>query len=87
MRRIFASALLCLAATPAFADAPRAPALKAGAPISIAAYGRQNPQCVEWTDGCAVCVASAGKAQCSTPGIACTPAGLTCRRHKGSEPQ
>lgn len=62
------------------ADGFLAPRLKQGSVSSIQSYARQNPHCAEWTNGCVVCVATNGHAQCSTPGIACTPAGLTCRR-------
>jgi hypothetical protein len=77
-----ALAFLVLAtATPALADGYRTPLLKTGPASSIQAYGRQNPACTEWTDGCVVCTATGGRSHCSTPGIACTPAGLTCKRH------
>ena len=75
-----AAALLALLSQAAHADSFRTPPLKAGVPLSIQAYGRQNPRCAEWTNGCVVCVAAGGHTQCSTAGIACTPAGLTCRR-------
>jgi hypothetical protein len=72
--------LVALCPSLAMADAFRAPALKAATPVSIQAYGHQNPQCTEWTNGCVVCVAAGDQAHCSTPGIACTPGGLTCKR-------
>ena len=75
-----AAALLALLTQASYADSFRAPPLKQGASLSIQAYGQQNPHCAEWTNGCVVCVAAGGHAQCSTAGIACTPAGLTCRR-------
>ena len=75
--------LLLLVATPALADSFGTPALKRGTPVSIQAYGQQNPACREWTNGCVLCVSTDGHAQCSTPGIACTPAGLTCKRMTG----
>jgi hypothetical protein len=73
-------------AQPVLADAFRAPKLRVGAPTSIQAYGKQNPTCLEWTNGCVICVSENGRAQCSTPGIACSPAGITCKR-VGSEQQ
>ena len=79
MRCLLALALIVVAG-PALADAFRTPKLKAATPVPIQAYGRQNPACLEWTDGCVLCVSSEGRAQCSTPGIACLPAGLTCKR-------
>jgi hypothetical protein len=63
------------------ADAFQTPPLKTGSAVSVQGYGRQNPRCAEWTNGCVICVGPGGHAQCSTPGIACTPAGLTCKRH------
>ena len=58
----------------------QAPPLQHGAKMSIQGYGRQNPDCATWTDGCVVCIADDdGRGQCSTPGIACTPHGLTCK--------
>jgi hypothetical protein len=72
--------ILALTVPNAWADAFRAPPLKAGAAVSIQGYARQNPGCAEWTDGCVVCATTGGRARCSTPGIACTPAGLTCKR-------
>lgn len=48
-------------------------------PPSIAAYGDQNPDCLEWTDSCIVCRrVSDTEFSCSTPGIACQPGGVTC---------
>ncbi len=89
MSRILLS--LCLLLTPALAcaaDAPPAPAAREviiPAPLpgdvqaeqkSVQAWGRDNPDCVEWSDGCVVCT----KEACSTPGIACTPRETACRR-------
>jgi hypothetical protein len=83
MRAMVRCVLLLIAALGpgvALADAFRAPALKPGTHVSVQAYGQQNPACAEWTNGCVVCVGLNGRAQCSTPGIACTPGGLTCKR-------
>ncbi|MDX7951078.1 hypothetical protein P7D22_07780 [Lichenihabitans sp. Uapishka_5] len=66
--------------TRAEADSFHAAPLKRGTAMPVQAYGQQNPACAEWTNGCVICTVTAGHAQCSTPGIACTPAGLTCRR-------
>ena len=43
---------------------------------SVQAWGRDNPDCAEWSDACVVCT----KEACSTPGIACTPKETACRR-------
>ena len=76
---ISAAAVLLLTG-PAWADSFRTPRFQQGAPVSIAAYGRQNPACLEWTNGCVLCSRSDGQSRCSTPGIACLPAGITCKR-------
>jgi hypothetical protein len=69
----------------AHADEPRArpvPAPAAG-PATIFSFGKENPDCAEWTDACMVCTRSAtGAPQCSTPGIACTPGVPICRSRK-----
>ncbi len=48
-------------------------------PPSVAGYGRGDPACRAWTDGCTICEADPGAAaRCSTPGIACTPRAIAC---------
>ena len=77
--------VLCLLAAPAFADEPQAPKVPAPAsgPATVFTFGRENPDCSEWTDACQVCTRSAsGSAQCSTPGIACMPGVPVCRVRK-----
>jgi hypothetical protein len=80
--RMLLGALAIIAAcqTQAFADAFRTPPLKTGPAVSVQGYAKQNPGCREWTNGCILCVIDDGRAQCSTPGIACVPAGITCKR-------
>ncbi len=80
--RALLAALTVFAAlqAPALADAFRTPRLKTGPAVSVQGYAQQNPSCREWTNGCVLCVADDGRAQCSTPGIACVPAGITCKR-------
>jgi len=46
---------------------------------SLQGYAATHKDCVEWTDGCAVCKRDADGVHCSTPGIACQPAELVCR--------
>lgn len=74
------AAVAASVASPAHADAFRTQPLKAGSPVSVQGYGQQNPACREWTNGCVLCLSEGGRAQCSTPGIACVPAGITCKR-------
>ena len=79
----FASAAamaLALWSSQAQAHAAKVPPILHGAKVSVQGYGRQNPACATWTDGCVLCIADEdGRGQCSTPGIACTPHGLTCK--------
>ena len=84
LRTCFLAAVIGVQAlAPALADEAMTPRLRPGKPLSIQAYGTQNPSCLEWTDGCVLCVSEAGHARCSMPGIACQPAGLTCKRKAG----
>lgn len=63
------------------ADEPQAPSAQAESAV-IHAYGSANPSCVEWTDGCTTCAKSdAAEPACSTPGIACQPAGIQCKKN------
>jgi hypothetical protein len=78
-------AFLLALPTAALADEPRVrplPAPVAG-PATVFTFGRENPDCGEWTDACHVCTRAAdGTPQCSTPGIACTPSVPVCRTRK-----
>ena len=78
------SCLLLMSAA-AFADEPRAPAMPApeGTPATVFSFGKENPDCMEWTNACQICTRSAaGELNCSTPGIACTPGLPVCRVRK-----
>lgn len=84
---LFAAALM-LSAAPIWADEFPPPPIHAGAPISVQGYGRQNPACLAWTNGCVLCVADGqGASRCTPPGIACQPAGITCKTKKPAEPE
>jgi putative lipoprotein len=48
--------------------------------VALMGYGDKNPACLEWSDGCAVCTRADDGPHCSTPGIACQPAEIACRR-------
>ena len=51
--------------------------------LSLQGFGAQNGLCLEWGDGCSVCLRDdKDAAHCSTPGIACQPAAIACRREK-----
>lgn len=74
---------LALAALPAAADEPRAPKMpKPAAEPHPASFGARDRACLEWTDACQICArdAAGGEPRCSTPGIACTPARVSCTR-------
>jgi hypothetical protein len=66
----------------AFADEPKAPSADAES-VVIHAYGSANPSCLEWSDGCTTCSKSqASEPACSTPGIACEPGGIQCKKNR-----
>ena len=76
---------ILVASAPVFAAAdetrpnapPAQPALDAAAETAaVQGWGGKNPACAEWSDGCVVCT----KAGCSTPGVACTPREIACRK-------
>jgi len=55
--------------------APAAP----GEQRSIAAFGDDKADCVQWTDGCFICKRQLDNAvACSTSGIACLPSEPAC---------
>jgi hypothetical protein len=72
-------------AAPAPATTPAAPVPEGEAMHS---FGNANPDCLEWTDACQVCLRDQdGVQQCSTPGIACTPSvPVVCRVKKRVRP-
>jgi hypothetical protein len=74
------AAALCASATLAAAD--EAPA-QAGEQASLEGFAAAAPFCLEWSDGCAVCARDDNNvAHCSTPGVACQPTAIACRREK-----
>ncbi len=77
--RIFAIFAVIGLAFPQFAaaDAPRAEKM---ATAPVLAFGERNPSCLEWTDGCVVCLRGASGRSCSTPGIACQPTEIHCKQ-------
>jgi hypothetical protein len=75
-------------ASACLADAPKPLPLPAVPPAPVAAYGGQNPDCLEWTNSCVICRRTESQeTACSTPGIACQPGGIVCKimRKKGPE--
>jgi hypothetical protein len=76
-----AFALLITVAARAVADEEKAPPIPPPHPVPIQAYATDNPSCLEWTDGCTICTKpDSGEPHCSTPGIACQPAGIQCKK-------
>jgi hypothetical protein len=76
---------LLLAASSAFAaDAPPATQDQStrdpAAMESMADFLKTNPDCTEFTDQCSVCKVTDGKAECSTPQIACVKKAYECSR-------
>ncbi|HXW21153.1 MAG TPA: hypothetical protein VEK35_11665 [Roseiarcus sp.] len=50
---------------------------------SMEGFAAAAPLCLEWGDGCAVCARDETDAvHCSTPGVACQPGAIACRREK-----
>ena len=71
------------AASPPVTSPPAASAPPSPEELSLRGFGAQNAQCLEWTDSCAVCLRDEkDAAHCSTPGIACQPQPIVCRREK-----
>jgi hypothetical protein len=75
-----ALALLTLALGPATAQDRSAPSAEQ---TSLEGFAAAAPLCLEWSDGCAVCARDdANAVHCSTPGVACQPSSIVCRREK-----
>lgn len=81
---LFALACCACALAPARADSPDVPKLPAPRATSMQGYAAADPTCLEWANGCQICqtAGAAGAAACSTPGIACTPGKIVCKRRK-----
>lgn len=43
-------------------------------------FVRDNPSCIDFTDGCSVCTVTDGSIVCSAPRIQCQVKELTCTR-------
>lgn len=87
-RRVIVAVGLAVSLSVAAADEAPAPVVNSPAigPVppegpSLQEFATQNPLCREWSDGCAVCArGDNGPPHCSTPGIACQPEPIRCRR-------
>ncbi len=78
----FAASLSLAAANEAPAPAnPPAVVPPPAEELSLEGFAAQNPLCREWSDGCSICARDDKEApHCSTPGIACQPETIRCRR-------
>jgi hypothetical protein len=68
------AAILVLAANNPAAD-QQAPSEQ-----SMADFMKSNPDCREFNDQCSICAVTEGKAECSTPEIACIKKPYVCTR-------
>ncbi|TXH81976.1 MAG: hypothetical protein E6Q77_07110 [Rhizobium sp.] len=86
MRRFIFSLLLLTGGispaliSPALADdaPPAEPAEKAADMQSMKDFLQANPTCSAFTDSCSYCVVTDGRAECSTPQIACVKKAYQC---------
>jgi hypothetical protein len=63
---------------------PPPPAKSVPPDIPMEAFGTANPGCVEWSDSCRTCARDPeNRISCSTPGIACLPQDITCKKERG----
>ena len=76
MKKLALIAVLLLAPLAARADDAAPPPAPSQEQAAVQAWGASHSDCIEWTDACVTCTA----AGCSTPGIACTPGPIVCRR-------
>jgi len=52
-------------------------------PANMIEFVRDNPSCIDFTDGCSVCTVADGNIVCSAPRIQCQVKALTCSRKIG----
>nr|WP_184357388.1 hypothetical protein [Rhizobium sp. BK602] len=65
--------------SPAFsADTPQPPTEEQARMESMKEFMQTNPDCKEFTDQCSICTVADGKAECSTPQIACVKQAYQC---------
>jgi hypothetical protein len=77
------AASISLAGADQNAAPPQSPTPVQNESLSLQGFGAQNSLCREWGDDCSVCLRDDKDAvHCSTPGIACQPAAIVCRRPK-----
>ena len=73
--RLILAALAALLVLPARAQTPEAEQKP------VEAFGADHPDCIEWTDGCIICLRQEGDSpSCSTVGAACLPAAPVCTK-------
>jgi len=49
-------------------------------PAAVTAFAAAHPACTEISDDCIICAVAPDAIHCSTPGIACIRAELSCRK-------
>ncbi len=80
---LFALFLLAPFALSRAQDAPAPAPPLSNESLSLQGFAAQNPLCDEWSDACVVCKRDEKDTpRCSTPGIACQPGPIVCRREK-----
>lgn len=60
------------------ADAPQPTTQEQTQVESMKEFIQANPDCKEFTDQCSICTLTDGKAECSTPQIACVKQAYQC---------
>jgi len=78
--RLFLTAAILAAPATALAQAPELAPAPAPEVKHVLAFGRDNPDCLEWTDECVVCKRRGEETACSTPGVACLAREPRCTR-------
>jgi hypothetical protein len=73
-------AFIAGAVVSAAADEVASPSAAPNEQASLQSYAAAAPRCLEWSDGCSVCLRDGGAVHCSMPGIACQAGPIFCRR-------
>ncbi len=82
---IFSLLLLIAGVSPALCEnaKPAKPAERAANMQSMRDFLQANPDCREFNDNCSYCVVRDGRADCSTPQIACVKKAYQCTARSG----
>ncbi|RAX38996.1 hypothetical protein [Rhizobium tropici] len=84
-RFVFPLLLLTVSVSPALCDdaKPAEPAESAADMQSMKDFLQANPDCREFNDSCSYCIVTDGRADCSTPQIACVKKAYQCTARSG----